>query len=121
MAQYSTIESGFPLTLAGASRFRYTVESGTLYLRQTITGTGFAGTEGIDWGDIEDYQDLGGGVWRLGVRDTYWVMDCTVTATGFSGTEGVDWANVEQHKWDQILASSVRITADNTDITADRI
>ena len=128
MSQYTIIEYGVPFTLIGASQFRYEVDDVYLYLRQTMTGTGFAGTEGVDWATIEQYTDRGHihtalaiGIWRLGVRDTYWVMDGAITSTAFDGVEGSDWENVEQHKWDQILASSVRITADDTDITADRI
>ena len=36
----------------GVSYFRLDVRSGHLFLDQTITGTGFDGVLGIDWGPI---------------------------------------------------------------------
>ena len=60
-----------------------------MYLQQYVSSS---------WVDIEEYTDSGGGVWRVGVRDTDWVMDCTINGTGFSGAEGVAWQNVEAHK-----------------------
>lgn len=99
MAQYIIIEAGTPSDFTdGTDSFRYIVIGGVLHLRQTITETGFGGSEGTDWDDIEEYPDSGGGVWRMGVRDLEWILDCTITGTGFSGAEDGDWENTEHHK-----------------------
>jgi len=99
MAQYTTISLGDPLDLSsGSTTFRYIVDSGDLYLRQTLTLLGFIGVQGVDWDDVEAYTDLGGGIWRVGARDLHWVMDCTITGTGFAGAEDTDWGSYEKHK-----------------------
>ncbi len=99
MAQYTIISEGPPLDITdGTDSFRYIVIGGALHLRQTKTETGFDGDEGTDWDDIEEYPDSGGGVWRVGVRNLEWRLDCTITGTGFSGTEDEDWENTEHHK-----------------------
>ena len=99
MPQYSIISPGETLDLLDASDdFRYVNVAGVLHLRQAITSTGFSGEEGVDWDDIEEYADKGGGVWRVGARDLHWAMDCTVTGIGFSGDEDTDWENYEKHK-----------------------
>ena len=100
MAQYTTIVHEAYLDLSdGIDSFRYINLSGILYLRQAITPTGFSGAEGVDWDDIEDYPSSGGGIWRIGVRSLFWVMDCTITiGAGFAGTENIDWENYEQHQ-----------------------
>jgi len=127
MAQYTLIDSVTPLNINGTNRdFQYyvapghtttttttTTESGTtttsttttsesvadddLIKRQTLTETGFAGTEGADWDAIESIADEGAGKWRVGVRDAHWVIDCAVDATGFAGAEDINWINVEEH------------------------
>ena len=100
MAQYSTIEVGTNLDLSdGTDSFRYYVAPlGTMHLYQALTELGFAGAENTDWVDLEEYPNLGGGVWRIGVRELNWVMDCALNGTGFSGDEDIDWANYEKHK-----------------------
>ena len=99
MPQYTTISAGSPLNISdGIDSFRYIAIGGVLHLRQTKTETGFAGDEGTDWGDIEEYADLGGGIWRVGVRTLKWRIDCTINATGFMGEENTDWGNYEGHK-----------------------
>ncbi|KKM03989.1 hypothetical protein LCGC14_1768890 [marine sediment metagenome] len=99
MAQYTIISEGSPLDIIGGTgSFRYIVISGAMHLRQTKTETGFTGSEGVDWDDIDEYADSGGGVWRVGVRDLHWRLDCTITGIDFSGDENTDWENIAQFK-----------------------
>ena len=94
---YTTISSSAPYYLSnGETKFGYTVTAGTMELGQALTDTGFSGVEDTDWSSLEEYTDSGGGIWRIGDRGAYWVMDCTITGTGFSGAEDIDWENVEQ-------------------------
>ena len=96
MAQYS--ESLLIGIDQSSDEFRYVNVSGDLYLRQTITPTGFDGVENTDWKNIEVYPNSGGSRWRVGARDLYFVLDCTITGIGFDGTEDIDWENHEKHK-----------------------
>ncbi len=91
MAQYSIITEGTPLTISdGVDTFRYFVDSaGDMLLQQLVDSV---------YEDIEQYTNEGGGVYRVGVRDTYWNLDCTITETGFSGDEDTDWTTINQYK-----------------------
>ena len=104
MAQYTIIETGtpsYPFALTDTvDIIRYQVREGVLYLDQEMTKLGFneGGVENVDWGTIESYADSGGGIYRYGVRDTCFVLDCTINEDGFSGEENVSWENLETHK-----------------------
>ena len=89
MSQYSIITSTSPLTIAnGVDTFRYYVD-GDMHLQQIVSGS---------WEDIEQYSSLDAtGVWRIGVRDSHWVIDFTITELGFSGDENIDWVSLEEH------------------------
>ena len=105
MAQYTTLSAvgseSFELE-NGSYKFRLQNRSNVLYYDQEITSTGFDGTEDIDWASIEStvIPVDPGPTFRVGVRDTYWVIDQTYDPEvfGFSGDENLDWENIEQHK-----------------------
>ena len=107
MAQYTTITAASPMLLSnGVTEFGYYV-SGDMTLRQ-------------NGNDLERWVDSGGGRWRVGVRSTYWVIDCTITATGFSGAENTHWENIESHKLsDSIFRASSSVGA-STSILIDK-
>ena len=104
MAQY-TILSGSSIELSdGTDTFRVIEEGGSvLRFDQTKTSLGFDGVENTDWQTIDTAElpgGAGGNQFRVGVRDTYWVIDQVYTpiVLGFSGTEGEDWDLVERHQ-----------------------
>ena len=91
MAQYTTITNTAPLWISdGVDKFGFIIDGVDLCLTQYVNSS---------YENIEEYVCTGSvGTWRLGVRDSHWVIDCATTSTGFSGTEGIDWTNVEKHK-----------------------
>jgi len=99
MAQYTQITVGDPLSLSRNTLiFRYDVRGTTLYLDQTLSTTGFSGTEGVDWGSVMAYGGGGTGVFRVGARGGYFCLDEALDATGFSGVEDVNWQTIEKDK-----------------------
>ena len=105
MAQYTELSStgseSFELE-NGSDKFRLQVRSNVLYYDQEITSLGFDGDIDVDWGTIESVAlpDDPGPTFRVGVRDTYWVIDQTYEPEvfGFDGEIGFDWENLEQHQ-----------------------
>ena len=91
MAQYTTITTSSPLIITdNIDQFLYAIVGDDLWLLQEDDG---------GYEDLETYECTGAtGVWRVGVRDGYWVMDAATSETGFDGEENTDWENVEQHK-----------------------
>jgi hypothetical protein len=69
---------------------------GSLNIDKTLTAIGFLGAEGVDWETIESIVSSGTGLFRLGVRDSRWVVDEALDATGFSGSENINWENYEE-------------------------
>lgn len=107
MVQYTIISAAASIVLDdGTDTFRYKVVDGVLFIDQGIIGTDF-------WGRIGTYADSGGGVWRLGVRDLHWRVDCTITGLGYSGEENTDWENIESAKLKGVAAGSP-FTADSS-------
>jgi hypothetical protein len=106
MAQYTLLPTDtYNIEVEGATgrKFRYSYDApGTLNLKQTLTETGFSGTEGIDYVILEniEFATDPGPEYRIGVRSGYWVIDQVYTPPilGFSGDEGVDWDVIEAHK-----------------------
>jgi len=85
-----------------------TYQDGSVYVRKlirdskycvdiTLTSTGFAGTEGVDWVNILEYTGTLA-VYRSGSRDGYFTVDATLTATGFAGVEDTDWEWLNRRK-----------------------
>lgn len=79
----------------GSSQIRKRIEGNYLYKDRTLTGTGFFGTENVDWEWFERTQ-LSAGALRNGVRNGVWYIDTTLTTLGFSGIENTDWQWVDK-------------------------
>lgn len=91
----------------GVSTFRLISRDDSLCFDQAFTLTGFSGVEDTDWANIDSAElplGLGSDELRVGVRNTYWVIDQVYetippdSGPGFSGDEGLEWDNVEQHQ-----------------------
>lgn len=63
----------------------------------TLSSTGFAGTENIDWTNLFIHvgQDA---VFRSGSRGGFFVVDAEISVTGFAGVEDTDWENLFKTK-----------------------
>lgn len=71
-----------------------------LYTDITITLTGFAGVEDIDWKPLDPVRGLPNqgsllADFRCGVRGGCFRIDFPLTLTKWAGAEGVDWENPE--------------------------
>ena len=92
--QYKVYISGVLVTYTdGVDTFRDGSRAGTWVTDHTLTPTGFGGTEGTDWENLEmiDAEDgIGIDTFRDGIRDGTYVIDKTLTATGFAGAESID-------------------------------
>jgi len=92
MAQYSILADGESLDLTdGVTSFRVRADTGVLYYEQYIAAA---------WVEIGDVSLPAGGddSFRLGVRNTQWVIDQTLLGgIGFSGAEDTDWSQIEGH------------------------
>jgi hypothetical protein len=105
MAQYTIFpDDVFRIEIEGrdGTKFRLSYEMNVLYMRQTITATGFDGDEGEDWVNVESYilDDNPGPGYRVGVRSEHWVIDQVYNPPilGFAGDENIDWGNIEKHQ-----------------------
>jgi hypothetical protein len=97
MAQYVTYNPDTYVEYTdGVSTFRQGSRDGNFVTDQVITLTGFDGTEGVDWENIEEITYSGStGIWRDGVRGGMFVIDTAITGTGFAGAENTDWGNID--------------------------
>jgi hypothetical protein len=105
MSQYTIYASGTTVTYTdGVNTFRDGSRAGTWVTDHTLSGTGFVGTENIDWENLET-QDADGGIgidtFRDGMRGGAYVIDKILTVSGFSGSESLDggltgdWINIQ--------------------------
>ena len=96
MAQYKTFIEGTTRTYTdGSVTFRNHVRSGVYHIDQTLTATGFSGSEDTDWESLHSLTaPTGLAIFRHGVRSGGFVIDQTLTGTGFSGSENTDWEQI---------------------------
>jgi hypothetical protein len=74
----------------GATTVRKRAVGAEYHIDITLTSTGFAGVENVDWTNLVIRAGQTAN-FRVGVRDGEWVVDCEITPTGFAGVEDVDW------------------------------
>ena len=95
MQYYTYNDTDYVTFTDGVDTFRDGSRDEMFVIDKTLTATGFAGTEDVDWEERENHTCTGAtGVFRDGVRNGMYVIDAEITATGFDGTEDVDWENI---------------------------
>jgi len=127
MGQYSILTpTQGDIVLRDATRgYRLQVRATSLNIDRELTTSGFNGVKDTDWEMVESYKDplSSRNKFRIGARGPSWCIDHELTVLSFSGVENTDWSNIEEqsYKLGGMDASRTDITADETDITSDRI
>jgi len=88
----------------GTTSVRKKITGNTYQVDVTLTPTGFAGAENMDW--VWLFKKTGQtAVFRSGVRAGDFVVDGTIDGTGFAGTINVNWENLDTAEGTGVLTT----------------